>query len=213
CVAIITIGVMLLGLLVYRLGFVDRFLASQIKSTLAKYGIRAEIRSFHAALPPQNVYFEGLELFDVATGEKLGKVDRMRAVVRVEDLYALRLSREVQLKDLQIEGLELWVKFDEQGRSNFRNLRIPPPEANQRILFSYSAAHVVLKNALVHYGDVSHNISGEGRNIGATVEPDDPNAPATSAMNKVTLTASNSTFTYDGRPVNDIGIDLKARIN
>src|SRR5262249_8431014 len=45
------------------------------------------------------------------------------------------------------------------------------------------------------------------------VEPDDPNAPAASAMNKVTLTASNSTFTYDGRPVNDIGIDLKARIN
>jgi len=62
---------------------------------------------------------------------------------------------------LQIEGLDLWVNFDAEGKSNFRNLHIPPPEPNQRILFAYSTAHVELKNAHVYYGDKFHSLSGE----------------------------------------------------
>src|SRR5260370_27065660 len=123
----------------------------------------------------------------------------MLATVRIEDLYALNLRRNINLKDLQIEGVDIWVNFDAEGKSNFRNLHIPPPEPNQRILFAYSTAHVELKNAHVYYGDKLHNLSGEANNIHATIQPDDPNAPAASWMNAVTLTASNSTFTYDGR--------------
>src|SRR5207244_11745499 len=70
----------------------------------------------------------GVELYDAKSGEKLGKVDRLLATVRIEDLYALNLRRNINLKDLQIEGLELWVTFDAQGRSNFRNIHIPPPD-------------------------------------------------------------------------------------
>jgi len=137
----------------------------------------------------------------------------MLATVRIEDLYALNLRRNINLKDLQIEGLDLWVNFDAEGKSNFRNLHIPPPEPNQRILFAYSTAHVELKNAHVYYGDKFHSLSGEARNLHATIQPDDPNSPAASWMNAVTLTASNSTFTYDGRPVNNIDILARARIN
>ena len=106
----------------------------------------------------------------------------MLATVRIEDLYALRLRRDINLKDLQIEGLELWVKFDAEGNSNFRNIHIPPPEPNGRILFAYSAAHIELKNSLIHYGDALHRLSGDARNLQATIQPDDPNAPAGSRM-------------------------------
>ena len=87
----------------------------------------------------------GVELYDAQTGEKLGKIDRMVATVRIEDLYALNLRRNINLKDLQIEGLELWVNFDAQGQSNFRNLQMPPPEPNKRILFAYSTAHIEIE--------------------------------------------------------------------
>src|SRR5260370_16934732 len=207
------IGLILAGLLAYRLGFVDRYVAGQIKNTLATYGVRAEIKNFHTSFSPQTVEMLGIELYDAKTGEKLGKIDRMLATVRIEDLYALNLRRNINLKDLQIEGLELWVNFDPEGRSNFRNLHIPPPESNRRILFAYSTAHVELKNAHVYYGDKLHSLSGEARNLHATIQPDDPNAPAASWMNVVTLTASNSTFTYDGRPVNSIDLDVKGRVN
>ncbi len=132
--AIGIVALILLVFLSYRLGYVDRYVAGQIKETFAKYGIRAEIKEFHAAFPPQTVEMSGLELYDAQTGEKLGKIDRLLATVRIEDLYAFNLQRNINLKDLKIEGLEAWVTFDEQGHSNFRNVHIPPPEPNKRIL-------------------------------------------------------------------------------
>ncbi|HKP45265.1 MAG TPA: hypothetical protein VJT50_01585, partial [Pyrinomonadaceae bacterium] len=211
--AIGVVALILLVVMSYRLGYVDRYVAVQIKDTFAKYGIRAEIRDFHTTFPPQTVEMLGVELYDSQTGEKLGKIDRVLATVRIEDLYALNLQRNINLKDLKIEGLDAWVTFDEQGRSNFRNIHIPAPEPNRRILFAYSTAHVEIKNGVIHYGDASHEISGEARNLNATVQPDDPSAPAESWMNTVVLSLSNSTFTYDGRPIDNIGIEAHARVN
>ncbi|HEV8139147.1 MAG TPA: translocation/assembly module TamB domain-containing protein [Pyrinomonadaceae bacterium] len=207
------IALVLIALLSYRLGYVDAYIAGQVKDTLGKYGIRAEIREFHTAITPQTVEMLGVELYDAQTGEKLGKIDRLLATVRVEDLYAVNLQRNINLKDLQVEGLELWVNFDAQGRSNFRNVHIPPPEPNQRILFAYSTAHIDLKNALIHYGDALHRLSGEARNVQATIQPDDPNAPSSSWMNTVSLSATNSTFAYDNRPINNINIEARGRVN
>jgi len=196
------VALILIALLSYRFGYVDAYIAAQVKTTLATYGVRAEIREFRTAVSagPQTVEMLGVELYDAQTGEKLGKIDRMVATVRIEDVYALNLQRNINLKDLQIEGLELWVNFDANGQSNFRNLRMPPPEPNKSILFAYSTAHIEIKNALIHYGDALHSLSGEARNLSATIQPDDPNAPAASWMNTVTLTSTNSTFAYDGRP-------------
>lgn len=207
------VAFVLIGVMIYKLGFVDRYLVGQIKSDFAKYGVRAEIKDFHASVPPGTVELQGIELFDAKTGDKLGKIDRMNVVIRIEDLYAFNLQRHVDLKDLKIEGLEVWVNFDDQGRSNFRNLQLPPPEPNKRILFAYSTAHVEIKNSLIHYGDVQHSLSGEARNLNVTIDPDLPNAPAESAMNHVVMALTNSTFVYDGRPVNNIDIQLKGRAN
>src|SRR5918999_1210120 len=214
--AIVGVGALILILLVlflFRLGYVDRYVADQIKRSFANYGIRAEIRNFHATFPPQNVEMAGIELYDAQTGAQLGKIDRLLATIRIEDLYALNLRRNINLQDLKIEGLEAWVTFDEQGRSNFGNLHIPPPEPNRRILFAYSTANVEIKNGVIHYGDARHDISGEARNLALTVLPDDPSAPAESWMNTVTLNSTNSTFTYDGRPINNIDLHARGRVN
>lgn len=207
------IALVIIGLLAYRLGFVDRYVAGQIKDTLAKYGIRAEIKEFHTSISPQTVELVGLELYDAQTGEQLGKIGRMVATVRIEDLYAFNLQRNINLKDLQIDGLELWVNFDAQGRSNFRNIHVPPPQPNKSILFAYSTAHIELKNSHIHYGDLQHSLSGEALNLRATIQPDDPNQPAESWMNTVTFSSTNSTFLYDGRQVNNIDITARGRVN
>jgi translocation and assembly module TamB len=205
--------VVLLAFLLYRLGYVDRYIAGQIKETFANYGIRAEIREFHAALPPNTVEMNGVELYDSQTGERLGKIDKLSATIRIEDLYALNLRRNINLKDLKIEGFEAWVTFDEQGRSNFRNIHVPPPEPNKRILFAYSTASVQIKNGVIHYGDARHEISGEARNLEATIQPDDPGAPGESQMNTVTFNLTNSSFTYDGRSINDIALHARGRVS
>ena len=212
-VGIGALALILLVLFLFRLGYVDRYVASQIKRTFANYGIRAEIRDFHATFPPQTVEMAGVELYDAETGAQLGKIDRLIATIRIEDLYALNLQRNINLQDLKIEGFEAWVTFDEQGRSNFRNIHIPPPEPNKRILFAYSTANVEIKNGVVHYGDERHDISGEARNLEVTILPDDPSAPAASWMNTVTFNVSNSTFTYDGRAIDNIHVHARGRVN
>jgi len=207
------IALIIISLIAYRFGFIDRYVAGQITNTFANYGIRATIKDFHSSLPPRTVEMSGVELYDPATGEQLGKIDRLTAKIRITDLYALNLQRNINLEDLKVEGFEAWVKFDEQGRSNFRNIHIPPPEPNARILFAYSTAHIDIKNGVVHYGDLKHEISGEARNLQATIQPDDPNAPVESRMNAVTFSMTDSTFTYDGRPINSIDLSARARIN
>jgi translocation and assembly module TamB len=212
-IATVVIVLALLAFFLYRLGYVDRYIANQIKRTFANYGIRAEIREFHADVPPQTVKMSGVELYDAATGEKLGTIKELDATIRIEDLYALNLQRNINLRDLKIRGFEAWVTFDEQGRSNFRNLHIPPPEPNKRILFAYSTANVQITDGVIHYGDARHEISGEARNLQLTVLPENPNAPADSWINTVTLNLTDSNFVYDGRSVNNIELHARGRVN
>ncbi len=212
-IAVIVVALILLAMLAYKLGYVDRYVAGQIKSTLAEYGIRAEIKHFETKFSPRTVEMTEIELYDMQTGAPLGKINRMLATVRIEDLYAINLRRNVNLESLDIDGLEVWVKFDAQGRSNFSNLKLPEPQTNQRILFSYSTARVKVSNSVVHYGDERYDISGEARNIVATIEPENLNAPVESRSNLVNLALTNSTFSYEGRPTGDISLNLKARVN
>ena len=85
--------------------------------------------------------------------------------------------------------------------------------ANRRILFAYSTAHIEIKNSHIHYGDLLHSLSGEALNLRATIQPDDPNQPAASWMNTVTFSSTNSSFVYDNRPVNNIDIEGRGRVN
>ena len=128
--------VLLLILFLFRLGYVDRYVANQIKQTFASYGVRAEIRDFHASFPPRTVQMDDVELYDSVTGDRLGKITRLLATIKIEDLYALNLQRNINLEDLKMEDVDFWVNFDNEGRSNFRNTHIPPPEPNRTILFA-----------------------------------------------------------------------------
>lgn len=199
--------------LLYRSGRLDRLIAGQIISTLAEYNIRAEIGSFTAQIGPRTVEIRDLKLYNAISGAQIGNISRIQATVRIEDMWALSLRRNVNLEDLKVEHPEIWVAYDAQGRSNFADLKVPPPDPNQRILFAYSTAHVEVTDAVVHYDDRRYDINGEARNVHAVVRPEDPNAPAESRANLLDLSLSGSTFTTGGHAVNPVDIELHARTN
>ena len=66
---------------------------------------------------------------------------------------------------------------------------------------------------MIHYGDARHDISGRRKKPKCDHSTRRPSAPAASWMNTVTLALSNSTFTYDGRPINNIDIQARGRVN
>jgi autotransporter translocation and assembly factor TamB len=199
--------------ILYRTGQVDKYVARQIIDTLAKYNIRAEVGSFTAKLGPRTVEIRDLKLYNGTTGAQIGQIDRIVAVVRVEDLYALSLRRNVNLEKLTVEHPELWVVYDAEGRSNFAELKVPPPDPNSRILFAYSTAEVAVNNAVVHYDDRRYDISGEAKNVRVAVKPEDLNAPEASRANLIDLWATDSTFAFEGRPVKPVDVELHARAN
>ncbi len=210
-VAVLALAVIIF--ILYRSGQVDRIIARQIVSTFAKYNIRAEVGSFETKFGPRTAELRDLKLYDATSGAQLGKIDRIVATVRIEDMYALSLSRDVKLEELTIDGLESWVSFDAEGRSNFRNIKLPPPDPNSRILFSYSTARIRLNGAVLHYDDKRYDISGEARNLRAFIRPEDPNAPEESRMNLVEVALNDSSFVYNGREVKNIDINANARVN
>lgn len=211
--------VAIIGIVVfYRSGQLDRLIANQIIRTLASYNIRAEIGDFRLKFSPRTVEMRNLVLYDATSGEQLARIERLLATVRIEDLYALSLRRNINLESLQIDNLEAWALFNEQGLSNFRNIRLPPPDPNSRILFSYSTATLQLNNAIINYDDEQHQLSGVARNVRATIQPDtaqqgDLEQAAESRMSRVDLSFSGSTFVYNDRPINDISVEARARVN
>ncbi|HEX8335844.1 MAG TPA: hypothetical protein VF621_03900, partial [Pyrinomonadaceae bacterium] len=210
-VAVVALALVLF--LLYRTGQIDRYVAGQIVSTLAKYNVRAEVGSFSTRLGPREVEINDLKLYNSETGAPIGNVGRIVATVRIEDLWSLKLRRDVHLEKLVVERPEIWVTYDAEGRSNFSGLKIPPPEPNKRILFAYSTAHVTVNDAVVHYDDRRYDITGEARNVRVNVLPDDPNAPAESRMNRIDFASTGSTFTMNGRTVEPVDVELHARAN
>lgn len=212
-VSALVLLLILAGVFFYRSGRVDSILANQIKATLDEYNIRAEVEGVQAQIGARTVIIRNLALFDKTTGARLGNVRELRATVRVEDMFALSLRRNVNLESLAINGLDLDVVFDGEGRSNFSNITLPEADPNRRILFSYSTAKINITDSRVRYADERFDLAGEARNVGLQIEPEDLSQPEDARMNRIFLTLTDSTLSYDGRPVEPIDITARARAN
>jgi translocation and assembly module TamB len=199
--------VTVLALAVYRLGYVDRYIEYRVRAKLDQFGIRGEIGSFKTTLSPRTAELRDLKLYDKQTNEQLGKIDRAYFTFTVTDLFALGLSRNVKFDTIELDAAEVWVKFDEQGNSNFRNLRKAP--SDPRLTLDFLAAKTKLNGAKIHFDNQQHDISGEARNIAISFEPENANLPEEERRFKFDLKADNSTFVYDGEPVESISIAAK----
>src|SRR4029079_9758115 len=90
---------------------------------------------------------------DKLTGEKLFFIRDAHLGLSVKDLYAWQLSRDISLDSTDVNGAEVWVKFDENGKSNFSNLHFVEGEGS-RINFLYESVNFSLKDSVVHAGDL-----------------------------------------------------------
>lgn len=199
--------VLLIALVAYRLGVVDNYVEARTVAKLDQYGIRAEIGNLGTSPSPKSAELKDIKLYDKLTGEPLGKVDRIYTTFTFLDLFALSLTRNIRFDTIEVEGLEVWVKFDKDGNSNFRNLRNAP--SSKSLKFDFLAAKTTLKNTKIYFDDQQHELSGEARNIAILFEPEDASLPEEERRFKFDLKSENSTFVYDGKPVDNISISAK----
>ncbi len=167
----------LLGLLYLRSGRFNRFIAIEIEKALEAYGLRAEIGSFEIVGGLRAVTLRDVKLFNLRTDQIIATIDRATVSITIRDPFALRLRREIVLDHLDLEGVDLWVVFNERGQSNFQGLRRPPP-LGRRITFDYSRLVGSLSRGALHFIDQKRDIrsylgdlNGEARPVEGASPP------------------------------------------
>jgi hypothetical protein len=199
-----------LGLLAWywvRSGRVNSYVADQIVAALKEYGIRAEVGGFEIGRGLRTAAVRDVKLYNQQTGQLIATLDRAVVTIEIRERYALRLSREIAINELEVSGLNLHAEFDEQGRSNFDGVRQPPPRAEQRITFDTSSLVASLGQSALHYKDARYKLQADLGNLKAqaqTVAGDNPGV-------KLTLNSTEGRVVIEGREARVNGLEIAAR--
>src|SRR5499426_1940907 len=168
-IALVIIAV-LIALLCLRSERFNRFLAIEIEKALEAYGLRAEVEKVDPEFGSSAVTLRNVKLFNRQTGQLVATIDRARASFTIRDPFALRLRREIVFDHLELDAVDLWVVFDEQGQSNFQGLRRPPP-LRRRITFDYSRLVGSLNKGMIHFTDRKRDLLSDLRDLTVEARP------------------------------------------
>jgi hypothetical protein len=130
---------------------------------------------FRVTINPLQLELKNATFNDRVSGEKLFFVRDAYLGLTIENLYAWQLTRDIKVESTDINGAVVWVKFDENGNSNFANL--VGDERYSRLNFRYSSMKFVLRDSVVHFGDVSRNIGADANNVHVSLSPENDEAP------------------------------------
>ncbi|MCY7347545.1 MAG: translocation/assembly module TamB domain-containing protein [Pyrinomonadaceae bacterium] len=206
---VIAFGAIFLALLivvVYRYGYADNYVKNQFVAKMDEIGVNFSADTFRLTVAPLRLHLENATFNDKVTGEKLFFIKDAKLDLTVKDLYAWQLSRDISIDTTDVDGAEVWVKFDENGNSNFDNLKFVEDEAGSRVNFAYSSLKFSVKNGLVHFGDVTRKINADAKNIALTLEPENTEVPDEQKRYKFDFTSTDSNLIYNESVVAPVDI-------
>lgn len=197
----------------YRFGVFDNYIKGQFVAKMDEIGIVFSADTFRVTVNPLALELKNATFNDKVSGEKLFFVRDAQLGLTVDNLYAWQLSRDISIRTTNVSGAEVWVKFDENGDSNFKNLKLVEDEQGSRVNFKYDSVNFSLQDSQVHFGDVTHKISADAKNIAFLLSPDivtepDPTLPEQVQRFKFNFSSTDSNFIYDGNKIEPV--DIKA---
>jgi Uncharacterized protein conserved in bacteria len=202
--AIVVIFFLLVIVVSYRYGVFDPYVKEQFVAKMADIGIVFDAEVFRVSVSPLELELKNATFKNKVTGELLFSVRDAHLGLKVQDLYAWQLSRDISVDSTEINGAEVWVKFDENGRSNYDDLTLVE-QAPGRVNFKYDSVNFALRDSIVHFGDASHNISGDAKNVIFLLHPANAATEDPRRYN-FDITAMDSRFVYDQSPLEKIDI-------
>jgi translocation and assembly module TamB len=191
----------------YRYGVFDSYIREQFRAKMERMNIVFEADVFRVTIAPLKLELRNATFNDKISGEKLFFIRNANVGLTVKNLYDWQLNRDISVDSTDIRGAEVWVKFDENGKSNFSNIALV--EEQNRVNFTYSSIKFSLQEGLVHYGDVSRKIAGDAKNILFYLEPENTQVPDEQKRYKFDLTSTDSNFIYDEKKLEPV--DLRAQ--
>lgn len=202
--AVVIIIFVILGLVSYRYGVFDPYVKDQFTAKMADIGIVFDAEVFRVTLAPLELELKNAKFKNKVTGELLFSVRDARLAMSVQDLYSWQLSRDITVDSTDINGAEIWVTFDENGRSNYDDLTLVEGQPG-RVNFKYDSVNFSLRDSIIHFRDASHSISGDAKNVIFLMQPTNAATEDPRRYN-FDLTAADSRFVYDQSPLEQIDI-------
>lgn len=205
------VALVLLSLLLfvsYRYGVYDSYIKNQLVDKFSQMGVTFDADVFRVSVNPLVVEIKNATFNDKITGEKLFFIPDGHLGLSIKDLFAWQLSRDISLDSTDINGAEVWVKFDADGKSNFSNLKFISEEGS-RINFLYESVNFSLKDATIHVGDQTRKINANARNVAFFLEPENYQVPDDQKRYKINVSSTDSDLTYDGHILEKIGINAR----
>ena len=190
----------------YRFGVFDNYIKNQFVAKMSEIGVEFKADKFRVAASPLELVLSEATFNDKTTGEKLFYIRDARLGLTVLDLLSWRLSRDISINSSEVNGAEVWVKFDENGRSNFSNLRLVEDEKGSAVNFKYESVNVAIRDTVIHFGDQSRKISGDAKNLAVFLSPNGSQTADGQNRYKFDLTSIDSNFVYDTKSVEKIDI-------
>lgn len=196
----------LLTVVLYRYGVYDSYIKAKFVAKMDEIGVVFDADVFRLTVTPLELELKNATFSDRITGEKLFFIRDARLDLSVQNLYAWELSRDISIDKTEVHGAEVWVKFDENGRSNFANLHFVENEPGTRVNFKYQSGKFLIADSVAHFGDISRKLSGDANNVVFSLEPEDVTVPDEQKRYNFDLASTDSHFEYDTRSVDDIDI-------
>src|SRR6476661_2945063 len=112
----------ILAIVLFRTGQVDVYTKNRFREKMAEMNIVFDADVFRLNVNPLELELQNAMFTDKVTGEKLFFIRDAHLKMTVVDLWALRATRDIRIDTTDINGAEVWVTFDENGESNFKNV-------------------------------------------------------------------------------------------
>jgi outer membrane protein assembly complex protein YaeT len=186
----------------------NRYIAEQVKAKLKEYGLRGEIGGTEVSLGDQTAQLRDFKIYNDQSGQLIASIKRIELIAQIRDPYALRLSREIALKKLNLDGLDFYIDIDEQGRTNLEGLREAPSEPGA-LTFDYSQMFAALTGGAIHVKDRSRKIEADLTNLNANAQPQSQN-PAVIGLQ---LDGGSGRLSFEGRETKIEKLEVAGRVS
>ncbi|NNE67232.1 MAG: hypothetical protein HKN33_11760, partial [Pyrinomonadaceae bacterium] len=212
CMGVFVFTLIVAGVIAFRTGTIDSYVNEQVTLAFDEMGIKMESGRFELGASPLKLYLENVKFTNKKTGQNIARIGNATLDMTVLDMLALSTIRHVSVDHATVNDFDIWVDFDENGKSNFDDIEITPPTNVVRL--EYSASQVTLRDGRIHYGDDPRSLTGEAKKVRVFLKPATEREPdSEEASYLFEFDSERSTFTYDESKIEPVDIKAKGRFD
>ena len=195
----------------YKYGYFDSYIEDRFTAAFDEMGIEFKSGHFRVSASPFKLSIKDAEFKDKKTGEKLFRVGEGTFDIKVLDLYALKSERNVVVKATELKDLEVWINFDQNGNSNYSNIKILPPKSSVKL--QYTSSKLNISNGLIHFGNIKRTIRGSAKNMTLLIEPENDRNSSDQKLYKFDFAVEKSNFAYNENKVEPLSIKARGIVH